>query len=56
VATLEARHANEAMVAPMVDLAGSAFVGRLESGGRFCVGAFGKNLASVALKMVSRLI
>jgi hypothetical protein len=27
-----------------------------ESGGRFCVGAFGKNLTSVAVKMFSRLI
>jgi hypothetical protein len=28
----------------------------LESGGRFCVGAFGRNLASVAVKMFSHLI
>jgi hypothetical protein len=27
-----------------------------ESGGRFCVGAFGRNLASVAVKMFSNLI
>jgi hypothetical protein len=31
-------------------------VGSLESGGRFCVGAFGRNVASVAVKMCSRLI
>jgi hypothetical protein len=28
----------------------------LESGGRFCVGAFGRNLSSVAVKMFSHLI
>jgi hypothetical protein len=33
-------NANGAMVAPMVV---SAFGGSLESGGRFCTGAFGKN-------------
>jgi hypothetical protein len=53
VETLVARNANEAMVAPMV---GSAFGGSLESSGRFCVGAFGRNLASVAVKMFSHLI
>jgi hypothetical protein len=37
-------------------LAESAFGGSLESGGRFCVGAFGRNLASVALKMFLYLI
>jgi hypothetical protein len=37
-------------------LAKSAFGGSLESGGRFCVGAFGRNLASVAVKMFSRLM
>jgi hypothetical protein len=37
-------------------LAESAFGGRLESGGPFCVGAFGRNLASVAVKMFSLLI
>jgi hypothetical protein len=34
-------------------VAESAFGGSLESGGRFCVGAFGRNLASVAVKMFS---
>jgi hypothetical protein len=29
----------------------SAFGGTLESGGRFCVGAFGRNLDSVAVKI-----
>jgi hypothetical protein len=37
-------------------LAESAFGGSLESGGRFCVPAFGRNLASVAVKMFSHLI
>jgi hypothetical protein len=46
-----ARNANEPVVAPMVGFGGS-----LESGGRFCVGAFGSNLASVAVKMFSHLI
>jgi hypothetical protein len=31
----------------------SAFVGSPESGSRFCFGAFGRNLASVAVKMFS---
>jgi hypothetical protein len=35
------------------DLAEYAFGGSLESGGRFCLGAFGRNLASVAVKMYS---
>jgi hypothetical protein len=38
---------------------GGAFCGvwrSLESGGRFCVGAFGRNLAAVAVKMFPRLI
>jgi hypothetical protein len=34
----------------------SAFGRCLESGGRFCVGAFGRNLASVAVKKFSLLI
>jgi hypothetical protein len=54
VATLIARNANEAMVAPMVGSDGVCFW--LESGGRFCVGAFGRNLASVAMKMFAHLI
>jgi hypothetical protein len=36
-------------------VAESASGGSLVSGGRFCVGAFGRNLASVALK-ISHLI
>jgi hypothetical protein len=47
MATLVARNTNEAMV-------GSG--GSLESGGLFCVGTFGKNLASVAVKMFSHLV
>jgi hypothetical protein len=35
-------------------LAESAFSGGLEAGGRFSVGAFGRNLASVAVKKFSR--
>jgi hypothetical protein len=50
-----ARNSKEAMVAPMGDLAEPAFGVSLESGGRFCVGAFGRNLASVA-PMFSHLI
>jgi hypothetical protein len=37
-------------------LAESAFGGSLESGARFCVGAVGRNLTSVAVKMFSCLI
>jgi hypothetical protein len=37
-------------------LAESAFSGGLESGGRFCVGAFGRNLTSVAVKMFSHVV
>jgi hypothetical protein len=33
-----------------------ARVWNMESGGLFCVGAFGRNLASVAVKMFSHLI
>jgi hypothetical protein len=59
VATLGARNANEAVVNPTV---GSGAVciwrepGVWKSGGRFCVGAFGRNLASVAVKMFPHLI
>jgi hypothetical protein len=34
-------------------LAEYAFGGSLESGGRFCVDTFGRNVASVAVKMFS---
>jgi hypothetical protein len=34
----------------------SAFGDSLESGGRFCVGAFDKNVVSAAVKMFSYLI
>jgi hypothetical protein len=43
-------NANEAMVAPMGE---SATGGSLESGGWSYVGAFGRNLASVAVKTSS---
>jgi hypothetical protein len=32
------------------------FAGVFESGSQFCVGAFGRNLASVTVKMFSRLM
>jgi hypothetical protein len=48
VATLVARNTN--------DDYGGAYGGSLESDGRFCVGAFGRNLASVVVKMFSQLI
>jgi hypothetical protein len=47
VATLVARNAHEAVVESG---------GRLESGGRFCVGAFGTNPILVAVKMFSHVI
>jgi hypothetical protein len=56
VATVVARNENEAMVVPMAVLAESDFGGSPESGSRFCVGAFGRNLASVAVKIFSHLI
>jgi hypothetical protein len=37
-------------------LSESVFGGSLESGGWYCVGAFGRNLASVAAKMFLHLI
>jgi hypothetical protein len=47
VATLVARNANlQAMVTPMVGLGGG-----LQTGGWFCDGAFGRNMASIAAKM-----
>jgi hypothetical protein len=57
VATLGERNADEAMVARMVG-SGGVCVWRksVESGVRFCVGAFGRNLASVAVKTFSYLI
>jgi hypothetical protein len=51
VATLEERNTNEAILEPMVGSGESAFKESLETGGRFCIGAFGKNLASVVMKM-----
>jgi hypothetical protein len=43
-------------VAPVVEFGGVCVWGILESGGRFCVGEFGRNLVSVAVKMFSHLI
>jgi hypothetical protein len=39
-----------------LDIAESALSGSLESGGQFCVGAFGRNLASVTVNMFLHLI
>jgi hypothetical protein len=39
-----------------VGLAESAFDGSLETSGYFCVDAFGRNTASVAVNIFSRLI
>lgn len=54
MANLVARNSSEAMVAPMVGLWQiMRLVGlwSLESGGRFIVGMFGRNLTSIAIKM-----
>jgi hypothetical protein len=53
VATLVPRNANEDMVASLVESGGVC--DWQESVGRFCVSAFGRNLASVAVKMFSHL-
>jgi hypothetical protein len=47
VATLVIRNLNETVVTSVAE---SAFGGSMESGGRFYVGAFDRNLASVAVK------
>jgi hypothetical protein len=52
MATLVTRDINEAKMG----FGNSAFGESLESGGRFCVGAFGRNLASVAVKLFARLL
>jgi hypothetical protein len=52
VVTLAEINAFEAMVAPMMVSGG---VSGLESGGQFRAVAFGRNLASVAVKIFSRL-
>jgi hypothetical protein len=49
MAVLTVRNANESFVVSMVGLGGC-----LEPGGRFCVGAVGNTLTSVAVKMSSR--
>jgi hypothetical protein len=53
VATVVARNASESVVVPMV---GTGGVCVWRESGWFRVGAFGKNLASVAVKMFSHLI
>jgi hypothetical protein len=55
VVNLVARNANRLWWSLWSSLAKSEFVGSLESGCRFCVGAFGRNLASVTLKTFSHL-
>jgi hypothetical protein len=47
VATVVARNSRDVVMAP---------VWGLESGGLFCVGAFGRNLATVAVKIFLHLI
>jgi hypothetical protein len=50
MATPVARNANEAVVSPVAE----SVLGRsLESGGRVCIAAVGRNMASVAVKMFS---
>jgi hypothetical protein len=49
VANLAARNTDKAVVE-------SAFCRSVELGSQFCVGAFGRNLASVAVRMFSYLI
>jgi hypothetical protein len=56
VATLAARNVTRLWRRLWWGLAESAFGGNLEADGQFCVGAFGRNLASVAVKMFPRLI
>jgi hypothetical protein len=56
VATLEASNADETLVVPMVRFGGVSVGGSLESGGRICFGAFGRNLPSDTVKMCSHLI
>jgi hypothetical protein len=53
VGDIGSKNSNKAMVAPVAE---SAFGGSLESQGRFCVGAFGSYLPSVAVKMFSHSI
>jgi hypothetical protein len=56
VATLVARNENEAWWRLYWCLAEFAFGGSLESGGRFCARDFVRNLASVAVKIISTFI
>jgi hypothetical protein len=58
VATLVSRNTNEAMVVSVVGgvWRSLCFVGSLESDSRFCVGVFGRNLASVIVKLFSHSI
>jgi hypothetical protein len=51
-----ARNANEAVLVPMVGSGDVCDWRSLESGGRFRVGAFSSNLASVAVKMFTHLV
>jgi hypothetical protein len=55
VATVVSINANEAMVAPMVGSGGVSFGGSLESLSRFCVDAFGRNLALIAVSIFNVL-
>lgn len=55
--TLVARNADEVIVEPLMEFRGVCFavLWSLESGVRFCAGAFGRNLASVAVKLFLNL-
>jgi hypothetical protein len=56
VTTLVAKNEKKSRWRLWWDMEESAFGGSLESGGRFCVSAFDRNLVSVAVKMFSHLI
>jgi len=49
LATLISRNANEDMVSPLVVSDGYAFGGSLESGSRYFIGVFVRNVATVAV-------
>jgi hypothetical protein len=56
VVTLLPRNENVFMVAPAVGSGEISVKGSLESGDQVCVGTFGSNLDSVAMKTIVHLI
>jgi hypothetical protein len=56
MASVVAGNTNKTMLAPMVGSGGVCIWQKSESGSRFCVYAFGRNVASVDMKMFSNLI